>query len=127
MSKLLYSRTSRSGLGTDTPLLRTVSNVLTKFSYIFLKRKKLSLIRRSTGTKCLPQTVNSYKLNLFTTRGHCDDQVNPESRSGESEQGESRLADELCKVISVSVYQTTICERCAEEHNRLFKGLNNYK
>ena len=26
----------------------------------------------------------------------------------------------------VAVYQTTIRERCTEEHNRLFLGLNNY-
>ena len=48
--------------------------------------------------------------------------MNPVSRSGESEQGESRLADELCKVTSEaqSLYQTTICKRCTGERNRLF-------
>ena len=50
-------------------LLRTVSNVPTKFSYIFFK--KPSLIR-TTDTESRPQ-------------------LNPKSRSGESAQGESRL------------------------------------
>ena len=41
----------------------------------------------------------------------------------------SSLDDELCKVIKslVAVYQTAICERCTEEHNRLFEGFNNYR
>ena len=47
---------------------------------------------RTTDTKSRPQRVNSYKLNLFTDTyyGHCGDQVNPVSRSGES-----RLADDV--------------------------------
>ena len=57
--------------------------------------------------------------------------MNPESRSGESAQGESRLADELCKVISKAqslyIKQLLNCEGGTEEHNRLFKGLNNYR
>ena len=47
---------------TTTSILRTVSNVPTKFSYIFFK--KTSIIR-TTDTR--PQIVNSYKLNLFIT------------------------------------------------------------
>ena len=27
----------------------------------------------------------------------------------------------------VALYQTAICERCTEEHNRLFEGFNNYR
>ena len=50
-------------LGTDTSLLQTVSNVPTKFSYIFFKK---SLIR-TTDTKSRPQRVNLYKLCLLTT------------------------------------------------------------
>ena len=57
-------------LSTDTSLLRTII--------------------WTTDTKSRPQRVNSYKLNLFYY-GHCGDQVNPESRSGEFAQGESRL------------------------------------
>ena len=49
-------------LGMDTPLLRTVSNVLTKFSYISLKKDLYN-----TDIKSRPQRVNSYKLNLFIT------------------------------------------------------------
>ena len=41
-------------------------------------------------TKSRPQGANSYKRNLFITDTG-GDQVNPESRSGESTQGESRL------------------------------------
>ena len=66
-------------LGTDTSLLRTVSNVPTKFSYIFFKNPLqygLSLIR-TTNAKSGPQRVNSYELNLFIYYGHCGDQVNP--------------------------------------------------
>ena len=52
--------------------------------------------------------------------------MNSESWSGESTQGESCLADELYMLgdykSSVAVYQTTICERCTEEHNQLFKA-----
>ena len=44
-------------------------------------------------------------------------QVNLKSQSGESAQGESRLADELCKVSSKA---QSLCERGTEEHNRLF-------
>ena len=50
---------------------------------------------RKTDTKSRPQIVNSYKLNLFITDGCYGDQVNPESLSGESAEGESRLADGL--------------------------------
>ena len=52
-------------------------------------------------TKSWPQRVNYlYKLNLFITdTAVTGDQVNPKSWSGESAQGESHLADELCKVI----------------------------
>ena len=67
-------------------------------SYIFSLTNP-SIIR-TTDTKSRPQTVNSNKLNLIITAGHCGDQVSPESRSGESARAESRLADELCKVIS---------------------------
>ena len=50
---------------TDTSILWTVSNVPTKFSYIFFKI--LSLIR-TMDTKSWPQRVNSYKLKyLFIT------------------------------------------------------------
>ena len=47
----IYSRTSRYGhlSNTDTSLLRTVSNVPTKFSYIFLK-KQTSIIRTLSNT-----------------------------------------------------------------------------
>ena len=72
-----YSRISRYG---HPALLRTVSNVPTKFSYIFFK--KPSLIR--------------------TTDSEPRPQVNPKSRSGESAQGESRLVwlvSSVCKVI----------------------------
>ena len=27
----------------------------------------------------------------------------------------------------VAVYRTAICERCTDEHNRLFEGFNNYR
>ena len=57
-----------------------------------------SLIR-TTDTKSRPQRVNSYKLKLFITDTALI-RCRPESRSGESAQGEFRLADELCKVIS---------------------------
>ena len=52
---------------------------------------------RATDSKSPPQI----HINLtFLLRTLCGDQVNPESRSRESAQGESRLADELCKVTS---------------------------
>ena len=71
-------------------------------SHIYFLQKKplqygLSLIR-TTDTKSRPKRVNSYKLIKPLYCGHCGDQVNPESRSDESAQRESRLADELCKV-----------------------------
>ena len=59
-------------LSTDSSLLWTVSNVLTKFSYmqIFLKKpllfNGLSLMR-TNDTKSRPQRVNSCKLDLFIT------------------------------------------------------------
>ena len=67
-----YSRTSRHRQlsNTDTSLLRTVSHVPTKFSYIFFKHKPLQYglsLMRTTDTKSRPQWVNSYKLNLFIT------------------------------------------------------------
>jgi len=57
-------------LGMDNSLLWTVSNIPTKFSYIFFK--KTSMIQTlsntdKTDTKSQPQWVNSYKLNLFIT------------------------------------------------------------
>ena len=60
-----YSWTSRYGhlSNTDSSLLRTVSNFLTKFSYIFFK--KASIIPTLSNSR--PQIVNSYKLNLFIT------------------------------------------------------------
>ena len=73
-------------------------NVPIKFSHIFFKKKTPSIIR-TKDTKFGPQSVNSYKLHFFIS-ATCGDQVNPESRSGESARGESRLAAELCKVIS---------------------------
>ena len=41
----------------------------------------------------------------------------------------SGLVNDLCKMIwsPVALYQTTICERCTKEHNRLFEGFNNYR
>ena len=51
--------------------------------------KKTSIIR-TTDTKSRPRRVNSYKLKT-SLLGHWGDQVNPESRSGESAQCESRL------------------------------------
>ena len=47
----------------------------------------------------------------------------PESQPGESAQGASRLADELCKVISKaqSVYiKQRFAKGASEEHNYLF-------
>ena len=47
----------------------------------------------------------------------------PESQPGESAQGESRLADELCKVISKaqSLYiKQRFAKGASEEHNYLF-------
>ena len=53
---------------TDTSLLRTVSKVPTKFSYIFFKKKnRKNLCQGNTDTKPRPQRVNSYELNLFIT------------------------------------------------------------
>ena len=62
-------------------------------SHIFSSKNplqyRLSLIW-TTDTKSWPQRVNLYQLNLFYY-GHCVNQVNPESQSGESAQGESHL------------------------------------
>ena len=55
---------------TDTSLLRTVSYVPTKFSYIFSKKKPLkygSSLIRTTDTKSRPSGANLYKINLFIT------------------------------------------------------------
>ena len=49
---------------TDTSILRTISNVLTKFSDISLKRTSIIQTR---DTKSWPQRVNSHKPNLFIT------------------------------------------------------------
>ena len=66
---LRFNNNTDEPLGTDTSLLRTVSNVPLKILIYFLKKKNplqrgLSLIR-TTDTKSRPQRVNSYKLNFF--------------------------------------------------------------
>ena len=66
---LRFNNNTDEPLGTDTFLLRTVSNVPLKILIYFLKKKNplqrgLSLIR-TTDTKSRPQRVNSYKLNFF--------------------------------------------------------------
>ena len=60
---LRFNNNTDEPLGTDTSLLRTVSNVPLKILIYFLQRR-LSLIR-TTDTKSRPQRVNSYKLNFF--------------------------------------------------------------
>ena len=99
-------------LGTDTSL--------TKFSYIFFKEKPLwyglSLIG-ATDTKYRPQRAHSYKLNLFIT----DTAVIRWICTGWILSGWWAMQGDFKS--PVTVYQTTICERCTEEHNRLnFKG-----
>ena len=100
-------------------------------SHIF-SLKKTSIIRTLsntgwTDTKSRPQRVNLYKLKPLYY-GHCGDQVNAESQSGESAQGKSRLVWWAMQGdIKPSRCETTICERCTEEHNRLFEGFNNYR
>ena len=50
-----------------TSLLRTVSNVPTKFSYFSLKETSIISLIRTMDIKSRPQGVNSYKLNLLIT------------------------------------------------------------
>ena len=54
-------------LGTDTSLLRTVSYVPTKFSYISSKKTSTiwTLSNADNGHKIRPLGANSYKRNLF--------------------------------------------------------------
>ena len=56
-------------LGTDTSLLRTVSYVPTKFSYISSKKTSTIWILSNAhnGHKIRPLGANSYKRNLFST------------------------------------------------------------
>ena len=75
----------KSNLSVRTPL---------HYGQFPMSRKNSHVIFSSKKTR---ERVNSYKLLYY---GHCGDQVKPESRSGESAQGETRLADVLCKVIS---------------------------
>ena len=102
----------RSGGRADTSL--------TKFSYLFFKEKPLwyglSLIG-TTDTKSRPQRAHSYKLNLFIT----DTTVIRWICTGWILSGWWAMQGDFKS--PVAVYQTTICERCTEEHNRLnFKG-----
>ena len=89
---------------TDTSLIR-IPRYYGQFpmsqqnSHLFSFLYGLSLIR-TTETKSQPQRVNLHKLKLFfTDTAVIGDQVSPESQTVEYAQGESCLADELCKVI----------------------------
>ena len=119
-------------LGTDTSILRTFSNVPTKSSYIFFKKKPLQCglsIIRTTDTKSRPQRVNSYNLTplLRTLRWSGESRIQISwICTGWIPSGWWAMQGDF-KSPSLLVYQTTICKRCAEEHNRLFQGLNNYR
>ena len=67
---LRFNNNTDEPLGTDTSLLRTVSNVPLKILIYFLKKKKPSTTRtlsnkKKTDTKSRPQGENSYNLNFF--------------------------------------------------------------
>ena len=82
-------------LGTDTSLLRTVSNVPTKFSCIFLKK-------------------NLYNTNRYQTNLH---RVNSVQSGWGVMQGDIKPSRCIPNKDFRKVY--------AEEHNRLFKGFSN--
>ena len=92
----LFTPTTVEPLDTDTSLLRTVSNVLTKFWYIFFKKTLYDTdsLKRTTDTKSRPQGVHSSLRKLRWSGAESRIPIRWFA------QGESRLADELCKVIS---------------------------
>ena len=97
----------RSALSTVQPLSTDTSLIWTPLyhgqfpmsqqnSHIFAIKQKTSIIwtlsNTDTDTKSWPQRVNSYKLNLFIMETAEIRRIpHPESRSGESAQGESCL------------------------------------
>ena len=88
-----YSWTSRYGhlSYTDTLSITDSFQSPDKVLIYFLKQNFYntdSLLIRTTDTR--PQRVNSYYTWPLYYR-HCSDQANPESRSGESAEGESHL------------------------------------
>ena len=94
-------RNSVEPLGTVTSLLRTVSNVPTKFSCIFLKKKKKK---------------NLYNTNPYQTNLH---RVNSVQSGWGVMQGDIKPSRCIPNKDFRKVY--------AEEHNRLFQGFSNYR
>ena len=72
--------------------------LLAIFSSLKISRRRGNFVERETNLAQGHGKKRDPGVGFITD--YCGDQVNPQSRSGESAQGESRLADELCKVIS---------------------------
>ena len=119
-------RNSVEPLGTDTSLLRTVSNVPTKFSCIFLKKKKKKKknpLIRIPNKKILmyflkkkKKKKNLYNTNPYQTNLH---RVNSVQSGWGVMQGGIKPSRCIPNKDFRKVY--------AEEHNRLFQGFSNYR